>query len=493
MNVSQPLGPEPLELGELTRKAAEARILRHVSSQINSTLDLDKMLEIVLVMMDELFGFRHSFILLLDDTGDTLTVAASRGYEQPPTSVRVKVGTGLVGVVAKRRRTMRLSNLNQHRTYASRIRAEMAQAGMEGDLHEIPELPGLPNAESQIAIPLLIEDRLIGVFSVESEERRVFSEQDENLFGIVANQAASAIHNARLYQAEAERRRELAEAHERLKQLNETLEERVRARTAEVERAHRELKDTQTQLIQSTKMAALGELVAGVAHEINTPLGAIHANADLVQRASAILANALKDENVAPGSERHPKLTSALRTLQGSAATTLFASERIIGIVRSLRQFAGLDEAERMKADLHEGIDSTMTLLAHKLKPGIEVVREYGKLPAIECSPNRLNQVFMNLLINAIQAIGEKGTITITTRREVDDVVLEFADTGPGIRSEVVERVFDPGFTTKGVGVGLGLGLSISYQIVQDHHGTIEVESEPGHGSRFTIRLPIRG
>jgi signal transduction histidine kinase len=142
-----------------------------------------------------------------------------------------------------------------------------------------------------------------------------------------------------------------------------------------------------------------------------------------------------------------------------------------------LRRFARLDESERKKADLHEGIDNTLTLLGHKLRERIEVIRNYGDLPSLECYPNRLNQVFMNLLVNAIQAIDDGGRITITTCREGDDAVLRFADTGSGIRGEDIEHIFDPGFTTKGV--------------IQEHQGRIEVSSEPGKGSLFTIRLPI--
>jgi signal transduction histidine kinase len=487
-------GPDNAELEEkLAQKTAEARILRQVSTQINSTLDLEKIYEIVLGTMDETFGFRHSLILLLDESGETLSVAASRGYQVPVTGAQVKVGMGLVGVVAKRRRMMRASNLGQQRAYSSAIRKEMEQAGRADELVEIPELPGLPNVESQIAIPLMIEDSLIGVFSVESEERKVFSEREEILISIVANQAASAIRNAQLYRAEGERRKELAEAHERLRQLNETLEERVRERTQELWRANRELKAAQAQLIQSAKMAALGDLVAGVAHEINTPLGAIRANADLARRAMAVLAQLLPNDEHARVISGQPSLNSALQALGEAARTTLAGTERISEIVTSMRRFARLDEAERKKADLREGIDSALTLLRHKLRERIEVIRNYGDLPAIVCFPNQLNQVFMNLLVNAIQAMDEGGRITITTGREGDDAVLQFADTGSGIRSEDIERIFDPGFTTRGVGVGMGLGLPISYRIIQEHHGRIEVSSRPGKGSVFTIRLPIAG
>jgi signal transduction histidine kinase len=475
----------------LAQKTAEARILQRVSGEINSTLDLDEILHIVLRTMDELFGFRHSLILLLDDSGEKLSVAASRGYQEQAVGAQVAVGTGLIGVVAKKRRMMRLTNLGQQRAYLSTIRKEFERAGRAGELGEVRKLPGLPEAESQIAIPLMIKDQLIGVFSVESEEKRVFTERDEVLMSIVANQAASAIHNARLYRAERERSQELAEAHQGLKLLNDTLEDRVRARTEDLHRANRELRDAQAQLIQTAKMAALGDLVAGVAHEINTPLGSIRASADLARRALTIVRDVLESEEFREGPSLPEKLGRSVQALEDAMATTFTGAERIIGIVQSLRQFARLDEAERKPADIHEGIDSTLTLLHHKLKQGIEVIRDYGDLPKMECFPGRLNQVFMNLLLNAVQALAGGGTITITTRREGNEAVLHFADTGCGIPKENLERIFDPGFTTKGVGVGTGLGLAVSYRIIQGHHGTIAVSSEPGRGSRFTIRLPI--
>ena len=142
-------------------------------------------------------------------------------------------------------------------------------------------------------------------------------------------------------------------------------------------------------------------------------------------------------------------------------------------------------------ADLHEGIESTLTLLRHRLEERITVERRYGDLPEILCYPNRLNQVFMNVLLNAIQAIEERGTITIGTRREAGDAVVEFGDTGVGVPADRLDRIFDPGFTTKGSGVGTGLGLSISYRIVEEHRGSIVLSSEPGRGTGVTIRLPF--
>lgn len=254
----------------------------------------------------------------------------------------------------------------------------------------------------------------------------------------------------------------------------------------------RERRRLEAQLVQSEKMAALGNLVAGVAHELNTPIGAIHSNADVARRAIDLVTKAFAEEPLATAVAGQTRLERAIAILKETNAVTSDASERVTAIVKSLRNFARLDEAERKRVDVHEGIESTLVLLRHELKQNVEVVKSFGALPEIECFPNRLNQVFMNLLVNALHAIDGKGTITITTRVDGETAVFEFADTGRGIAPEHLARVFDPGFTTKGVGVGTGLGLSISYRIVQDHGGTIEVASEPGKGATFTVRLPLR-
>jgi signal transduction histidine kinase len=444
----QPTTEELVE--ELAQKSTEVRILQQVSSDINSTLDLEDIYDIVLHTMDDLFGFHHALILLLDDPGKALTVVASRGYEDGTLGGKVPVGTGLIGVVAKKRRMMRVSNLGQQRGYVAAIRKQMEEAGKAGELGAAVPVPGLPDVESQIAVPLMIKDDLIGVFSVESAEQKTYTDRDETLVTIVANQAASAIHNARLVRAVEQRRKELAEAHENLKELNETLEERVRARTAELERANREIRETQAQLVQSGKMASLGMLVAGVAHEINTPMGSISANTDLVKRAADIVKQRLETEAAPSELANDDKLQRAVETLQQASETERLACERISSIVKSLRNFARLDESEEKQVDLHEGIDSTLTLLQHELKKGIEVVKRYGDLPTVVCFPSQLNQVFMNLLANAVFAMKGQGTITIATAREGDEVVLRFADTGDGIPPENLDKIFDPGFTTKG-------------------------------------------
>ncbi|RMF14281.1 MAG: HAMP domain-containing protein, partial [Alphaproteobacteria bacterium] len=303
---------------------------------------------------------------------------------------------------------------------------------------------------------------------------------------------------------------EREEALRRLEQLNATLERRVRERTAELQQANEELhrafeqlKSAQSQLVHSEKMASLGQLVAGVAHELNNPIGFIYANfqhlqeytEDLFAALDEIAAMKLPEAALAKLSEildRHdidyiredlPKIVKSGR----SGAT------RIKEIVSALRRFSRLDEAEVKGVLLEDGIDDTLAILHNHLKNRIEVVKDYRLRAPVECRSSQINQVFMNIIHNAIQAMGEAGgRLEISTRREADMAVVGISDDGPGISPEIRSRIFDPFFTTKKVGEGTGLGLSISYGIIEDHAGSIEVESEPDKGTTFIIRLPIR-
>ncbi len=271
---------------------------------------------------------------------------------------------------------------------------------------------------------------------------------------------------------------------EHLRHHAEELEQEVAARTLD-------LRNSQSQLVQQEKMAALGKLVAGIAHEMNTPIGTITSNADTLSRSLARLSSTLQSGEVPESVRALRPLKQVQTVLEDIARINQLACERIINIVSSLRNFARLDEADLKTADLHEGLESTLTLVHHELKNRIEVEKDYGDIPAIRCHPNQINQVFMNLLVNASQAIDGKGKISIRTFREGDIVNVQFSDSGVGIPPEDLPRIFDPGFTTKGVGVGTGLGLSICFKIAQDHGGRIDVESEVGRGSTFTVRLPI--
>jgi signal transduction histidine kinase len=288
--------------------------------------------------------------------------------------------------------------------------------------------------------------------------------------------------------------RSLRDAREKI----EAQQKRLRAANAELEgkntdleEAMRQLRDAQQQRVMREKMASLGHLVAGVAHEINNPVGAVSSAADTSMRSIDIIQRLLAEGTSLSELLNNHRFQTALKILCENNEITVTASKRITEIVRSLKNFARLDESEFQEADIHEGLDSTLTLLHHELKNRVAVVREYGDIPKIHCYPNQINQVFMNVLSNSSQAIEGDGVITVRTRRDGPDVVVEIADTGRGIAKADLERIFDPGFTTKGVGVGTGLGLSITYNIVKKHKGSIEAQSEPGKGTTLVIRLPI--
>ena len=276
------------------------------------------------------------------------------------------------------------------------------------------------------------------------------------------------------------------------------LEERVRERTRELqekntalEEALIQLREMQHQLVVQEKMATLGSLVAGIAHELNNPLGAVKSAGDVLGRGVEKIRRTV-DQTIDLSEIRDDRpFDRALSALENSIQVTNAAIERITQIVDSLKSFTRLDQADYQRADPHEGLESTLTLLEYHLKDGISIVREYGELPQIYCFPGELNQVFMNVLMNASQAIEGEGAIKIRTYRDETQVYVEISDTGRGVPRERLQRIFDPNFSRKDTRVGLGLGLATSYNIVRQHQGHLRLESERGAGTVVTISLPI--
>lgn len=243
-------------------------------------------------------------------------------------------------------------------------------------------------------------------------------------------------------------------------------------------------------LMHAEKMALLGQLVAGIAHEINTPLGALKSNNDLFVRSLGKLTDLLQADRALDDASR-TEIVKILDTMNRLTAINEEAAERIVRIVNSLRRYTHAKEQPSENADINGWLDNTLTLVEHEYKNRIEVVREYGQLPKVSCVVGRMNQVFMNLLVNAGQAIAEQGRVTVRTFGRGDEIVIEIEDTGHGIAPEHLARIFDPGFTTKPAGQGTGLGLAIARQIVESHGGRIEVESTVGKGTCFRLVLPV--
>jgi len=325
-----------------------------------------------------------------------------------------------------------------------------------------------------LAMPLELRGELRGVLTAgEKRSGLRWTADDLAFLGAVANHAAIALENARSYEV--------------LVDLNARLEERVRERTAQLEVMHQELasayadlKSAETQLVHSEKMASLGRLVAGVAHEINNPVS-------FIATSVAPLRKRLAEAAV----EAPPDVVPLLREAEEIADVMARGAERTAAIVRDLRSFSRLGEAKRKPVDLHDGLEVSLRLLESRWRGRVTVHRDFGEMPLVECDPGQLNQVFMNVLANACDATAANGNIWITTRREGDKAVVTVRDDGVGMTPEVREHVFDPFFTTKDVGGGTGLGLAISHGVVMAHGGRIEVESAPGAGATFRIILPI--
>jgi signal transduction histidine kinase len=427
--------------------------LIEVGTALCGTLHLRELLAVMMERVREVLDAEACSVMLVDEPTRTLRweVALGEGAGKLQT-MSVPIGQGISGRVAQSGEVIRIEDAHNDPRW-------------EGQRYD--QTTGF-TTRSILCLPIRTRERIVGVVQVLNRRGGPFTDEDQQLLEALASMGAVAIENARLY---------------------ENLEEKVQERTAALTRTLAELRETQSQLVQSEKMAALGDLVAGVAHEINTPLGAVSSNTDLVARAMTKAKETLADPAQAA------KAVTFLERAAGMVDVSREACRRINEIVRSLRNFARLDEAERKPADLHEGLESTLTLVAHLLKNRITVHRDYGQLPQVLCYANQLNQVFLNILVNAAQAIDGPGDITIRTRcvptpGPAGSAVVEISDTGCGIPPQFMNKIFDPGFTTKGVGVGTGLGLAICYRIVANHQGKIEVESTVGKGSTFRIILP---
>ncbi|MCH2169370.1 ATP-binding protein [Myxococcota bacterium] len=421
--------------------------VREISDAMVSMLSVDEITDRILMALTDTMGVEHAMVLLVDDETKMLVPMASRGdFHDEALSVRIASDHPIWRQLWIRR-------------------DELSRADFD---HEVdPERREacrniFDTIEAELLVPILYGVDLLGVITVGrkvSRDRLVAD--DRLLLRTLANQSSIAIENAKAF--------------DEIAKLNETLEARVEERS-------RELRETQGQLIQSDKMKSLGQLVAGVAHELNNPIGFVHANLQLIDGYVKRLV-----EGQTTGAKTDDTRDAIEKLLRRSREGT----QRVIQIVQDLRTFSRMDQAELQEANLEEEIDRTLALMEPRFRGGIRVERDYAEIPPVRCYPGQLNQVFLNLLMNACDAIESDGCIRIQTRLLGDEVRLVFSDDGPGIPESVKNRIFDPFFTTKAVGLGTGLGLSLSHGIIERHGGMIRIDSEEGRGASFSIEIPL--
>ncbi|MEH1812745.1 MAG: ATP-binding protein [Nostoc sp.] len=464
---------------ELLERYQEIDLFDDISTQLTTSLDTRQIAQLVLQELSQLIESSAGMILLLSPDASAFEIIAEFGvffdHNQP------EPGKGIIGNIVQ-------SN-----------RAELVN-----DVQADSRLEGQKNVAAMICVPLRAKERVLGAIAIGTSKTDSYKAEHLKLVSIFASQTAIAIDKAVLYEQSTQAALQ------------------AKAQTQKLQQALHELQLAQTKLIQSEKMSSLGQLIAGVAHEINNPVNFIYGNlkyvAEYAQDLLHLLEKYQKFLPVAP-----PELESELdnidlefimQDLPKLLDSMKLGTSRIVEIVQSLKNFSRHDEAEMKAVNIHDGIDGTLMILHHRLKadvhrPAIEIVKDYAKLPLIECYPGQLNQVFMNILANAIDALEEgiensgvrsssQSSIPnsqITIRTKVLDqqwVVIRIADNGPGMKEEVIRRIYDPFFTTKDIGKGTGLGMAISYQIVVDKHGgMLKCRSQPGEGTEFWIQIPL--
>jgi signal transduction histidine kinase len=430
-------------------RAGYREAVREISEAMVSMLSLNEIGDRILIALTDTMGVGRAMVLLYDDGDKQLRASAWRGdWEEEDVEIEISSDHPIWKNLWLRREELVRSDFDEEPNDDER---ELCW-----DVYDTLEV--------ELLVPIMFGVDLLGLIAVGrklSGER--LAADDRQLLRTLANQSAIAIENANAF--------------DEIAKLNESLEVRVESRT-------QELRETQNQLMQSEKMSALGQLVAGVAHELNNPIGFVHAN--------LLLLDEFMDKLVAAQAQGRDtgKLEESIHSLLSRSRE---GTERVKEIVQDLRTFSRMDQAELQVANLHEELDRTLALMQPRLKNKIKVERHYGDVPSVRCYPGQLNQVFLNLLMNACDVLDplDGGTITITTERSELGVRVQIKDDGPGIPPDVQSRIFDPFFTTKDVGKGTGLGLSLSHGIIERHGGRFLVYSEPGDGAAFVIDLPL--
>lgn len=466
-------------------QAGREFLINQITKSIRQSLDIDTILNTAAQELGRVTGVSRCFINYLLNNTFPSSSTTERLSGEPGSEVKITVTPMLEeakpiyqylmpgiaplneGIPFFEHQVFKLRNQNKEQTFNPFILNDCRDHPPTLENQEFFE----QNAIKSLAIfPILVRNTLVGTITLhQCDAYRSWISEDIQLLQAIAEHLGVALYQAQLF----------LELEQQKLALEITLSE---------------LQQTQVQLIQSEKMAVLGQFTAGIAHEVNTPLGTITSNNSTLKHCVQRLDKDL--ESYLAQIDTTSKLPSLLSSMHDLVDLNKMASDRIHEIVKSLRNFARLDESELKTVDVHEGIDSTLLVMRSSLPPHITIEKRYAEnLPEVPCYPGLLNQVFMNLLVNASHAMGDMPAGHITIESSVDtanqQINIRFEDTGAGIPPENLLRIFDPGFTTKRRGLGTGLGLALCYRIIEKHRGKIIAESTVGKGTRFTVTLPI--
>ncbi len=401
------------------------------------------------------FGAASGTLALMTPEGDAIEIAAGIDLPREAIGQKVALGVGVLGRVAHSGEPV-LINGSLDARQTSRPQGPTARR----------------QPTSSLCWPLKLQGQVMGAFSMNRFEGvSPFDERDLQRGSIMANMVALVVENLRMHREQQHRIVHLSELNQRLADLN------------------RQLADTQAQLLQNEKMASIGQLAAGVAHEINNPIGFVSSN---LRTLSGYVDQLLARIQASAGPALDEDMQYVVDDVPVLVKETRDGLERVRKIVQDLRDFSRVDVSEQWEqADLNTALRSTINVGLTDYRNTVPLECDLAELPPVHCLLSQINQVFLNLLINAAQACSEGGGITVRSRAGQGEVIIRIEDTGCGIPPENLGRIFDPFFTTRPVGHGTGLGLSLAYGIVKKHQGRIDVSSEPGKGSVFEVRLPL--